>query len=65
MSALSTEWFKSSYSMQNGDCVEVRRTERGMAVRDSKEPAGPCIRLSPTAWSAFLSALRDGDERAL
>ncbi|WP_101255175.1 DUF397 domain-containing protein [Streptomyces barkulensis] len=64
MAAQHSGWFKSSYSGANGECVETLHTEVGMAVRDSKEPGGPCIRLSPTAWSAFLSTLRGGDERA-
>ncbi|CAL9502854.1 hypothetical protein SUDANB106_03499 [Streptomyces sp. enrichment culture] len=57
---------KSSYSSGSGECVEVAdNVAATVAVRDSKEPAGPCIRLSPAAWSSFLSTLRGGDERAL
>lgn len=58
---------KSSHSggQPDSQCVEVAdNVTATVAVRDSKEPGGPCIRLSPTAWSAFLSTLRGGDERA-
>ncbi|MBN3931159.1 DUF397 domain-containing protein [Streptomyces verrucosisporus] len=58
---------KSSHSggQPDSQCVEVAdNVATTVAVRDSKEPAGPCIRLSPTAWAAFLSTLRGGEERA-
>ena len=33
------EWWKSSYSGQDGNCVEVARNLPGLvAIRDSKEP---------------------------
>jgi hypothetical protein len=48
---------KSSYS--GGDagqqCVEVARNiPTVIAVRDSKAPDGPILRLTPTAWAAFI-----------
>ncbi|HZG02139.1 MAG TPA: DUF397 domain-containing protein [Streptomyces sp.] len=58
------EFRKSSYSSGSGECVEVAvNVPATVAVRDSKTPAGPCIRLSPGAWTAFLAALRG--ERAV
>ncbi|PRH79528.1 DUF397 domain-containing protein [Streptomyces solincola] len=48
-------WTKSSYSGANGACVEVRSpVVAEIAVRDSKEPAGPSITFLPTAWTAFV-----------
>ncbi|MFD8966040.1 DUF397 domain-containing protein [Streptomyces sp. NPDC059568] len=50
---------KSSYSNQTGECVEVALNVPGtVAVRDSKHPTGPHLRLSPTAWDAFRAGLR-------
>jgi hypothetical protein len=48
-------WRKSSYSGSDGqgDCVEVAFGGT-VAVRDSKNPAGPILTVSPTAWRAFL-----------
>ncbi|MFM9594639.1 DUF397 domain-containing protein [Streptomyces scabiei] len=51
---------KSSYSGAQGDCVEVALTSTGgRAIRDSKNPHGPLLHLSPTGWQAFLDATKD------
>lgn len=48
------EWRKSSYSGGgNGGCVEVAFQVEVVAVRDSKDSAGPVLRFSPTQWRAF------------
>jgi hypothetical protein len=52
-------WRKSSYSGdQGGDCVEIAQpvAEAGavVAVRDSKDPAGPVLTVGPAGFSAFL-----------
>ena len=49
-------WFKSSYSGSNdNDCVEVALTPATVLVRDSKDPEGPHLTLTPAAWSSFLA----------
>ncbi|MES4886597.1 DUF397 domain-containing protein [Streptomyces sp. NPDC096012] len=46
---------KSSYSAQQGDCVEVAPTaDHGRAVRDSKQPTGPLLTVSRETWQAFV-----------
>lgn len=51
-------WRKSSYSTDNGDCVEVGWWEpTEVAVRDSKSPDGPTLAFSTSRWQAFLGAL--------
>ena len=53
------DWFKSSYSSANGQCVECARTlAGGMAVRDSTHPATPPLTFSRTAWQLFTAALK-------
>ncbi|MFJ2116028.1 DUF397 domain-containing protein [Streptomyces sp. NPDC087850] len=50
---------KSSYSNPTGECVEVAlNVPHTVAVRDSKHPAGPVLRLAPTAWAAFARGVR-------
>ncbi|WP_406393070.1 DUF397 domain-containing protein [Streptomyces sp. NBC_00887] len=47
-------WFKSSYSGDQGECVEVAASPHAVHVRDSKDLTVPPLALSPAAWSAFL-----------
>jgi len=56
-------WRKSSYSGDTGgDCVEVARNLPGIvAVRDSKDQAGPVLAFTPTQWRAFVVGVRDGE----
>lgn len=51
-------WRKSTRSAGNGECVEVAVTAARVAVRDSKDPAGPVLRFGPEAWRDFTRALR-------
>jgi Domain of unknown function (DUF397) len=55
-------WRKSSYSgTDGGNCVEVGRHLRGIvAVRDSKDPDGPKLTLSPADWQAFTGSIKAG-----
>ena len=51
-------WHKSSYSGQDGNCVEVTRNLPGLvAVRDSKEPDGATLVVSREAWRAFIKSV--------
>ncbi|MEV7519191.1 DUF397 domain-containing protein [Streptomyces sp. NPDC091371] len=55
------EFVKSSYSDDKADseCVEVAMNVTGtVAVRDSKQTAGPVVRVTGTAWAAFAGAVR-------
>lgn len=49
---------KSSYSASGGECVEIAVNVPGaVAVRDSKDTAGPIVQVSPAAWAAFRSGV--------
>ncbi|MER6111788.1 DUF397 domain-containing protein [Streptomyces hirsutus] len=49
------EWIKSSYSSDDGpSCVEVATTPATIHVRDSKNPNGPRLALTPATWETFL-----------
>ncbi|MGH3398095.1 MAG: DUF397 domain-containing protein [Streptosporangiaceae bacterium] len=58
----SAIWRKSTFSGGNGgNCVEVARNlPNVVAVRDSKDPDGPKLTVTPSQWQAFLAGIRDG-----
>ena len=48
-------WRKSTYSDGGGgECLEVATCPHTIHVRDSKNPTGPRLTLSATAWADFL-----------
>jgi hypothetical protein len=51
------QWRKAIRSSSNGgNCVEVADNLPGVvAVRDSKDPAGPALTFGPAAWRAFVA----------
>ncbi|WP_422734904.1 DUF397 domain-containing protein [Micromonospora sp. WMMD558] len=59
MDLSSATWRKSSRSgSSGGNCVEVADNLPGMvAVRDSKDPAGPALTFPPAAWRTFVADL--------
>ncbi|ELP68217.1 DUF397 domain-containing protein [Streptomyces turgidiscabies] len=56
-SSLASEWFKSSYSQQNGECVEARRSATGIDIRDSKNMSGCVVTVGAAAWPTFLAGV--------
>ncbi|KQX55795.1 MULTISPECIES: DUF397 domain-containing protein [unclassified Streptomyces] len=55
---VALSWHKSSYSGGDGDdCVEVASCLSTVHVRDSKNPAGPQLALTPGTWTEFLARL--------
>ena len=49
------EWLKSSYSGQDGNCVEVARNlPELVAVRDSKEADGAKLVVTQETWRVFI-----------
>ncbi|MFF2656540.1 DUF397 domain-containing protein [Kitasatospora sp. NPDC058032] len=54
----AVQWRKSTYSNGQGDCVEVADGHAGIVpVRDSKDPDGPTLTFTTTAWQSFLTAI--------
>lgn len=55
-------WFKSSYSDNGGNCIEVATNllpAHGIVpVRDSKAPAGPVLDFPADAFSAFVNGVK-------
>jgi hypothetical protein len=55
-------WRKSSYSDDQGECVEIAMSDSVVGVRDSKNAAGPLLTFTDSTWQAFLPSTVD--ERA-
>ncbi|MGW0711168.1 DUF397 domain-containing protein [Streptomyces sp. NPDC002643] len=56
-------WRRSSRSAGLANCVETARPGSGhwaglVAVRDSKNTAGPALLFAPEAWEGFITTLR-------
>jgi hypothetical protein len=58
-------WRKSTLSGNLGNCVEVAMLGGGgIAVRNSRHPAGPALVFTPAEWVAFVGGVQR-DEFAL
>lgn len=59
MELIGVVWRKSRRSGTQGECVEVADNLPGVVgVRDSKEPDGPALTFTPTAWRAFVEDVK-------
>jgi hypothetical protein len=60
----SPRWFKSSYSDNGGDCIEVAvnlvASQGIVPVRDSKRVDGPVLDVRTAAFSAFVAGVQAG-----
>lgn len=55
-------WRKSSASSPSGNCVELAGLPDGtVAVRNSRDPAGPALVYTRAEMTAFLRAARAGE----
>ncbi|MET8691704.1 DUF397 domain-containing protein [Streptomyces bauhiniae] len=65
MTTQSPLWFKSSYSNNGGQCIEVATNllpAHGVVpVRDSKVPAGSTLNLPAAAFSSFVTGVKNGN----
>ncbi|KOG51029.1 hypothetical protein ADK76_37820 [Streptomyces griseoflavus] len=53
-------WRRSSRSTGMNNCVETARIGPGLlAVRDSKNTAGPALLFTSAAWTSFVGGLAD------
>ncbi|MFE1150843.1 DUF397 domain-containing protein [Streptomyces albidoflavus] len=68
MTTESPRWFKSSYSSNGGDCVEVAAnlapTHGIVPVRDSKVQSGPVLTVPAAAFSSFVAGVKAGTFRS-
>ncbi|MFF3735364.1 DUF397 domain-containing protein [Streptomyces sp. NPDC002476] len=61
----SPHWFKSSYSNNGGNCVEVAANLAAahgiVPVRDSKNPNGPVLNTTTDAFASFVTGIKSGE----
>jgi hypothetical protein len=55
---VDARWWKSSYSGEGQDCVEVRTAVDAVDVRDTKDRQGGQLALSAATWQAAIDRLR-------
>ncbi|MFD7865809.1 DUF397 domain-containing protein [Streptomyces sp. NPDC057682] len=63
MTTESPRWYTSSYSDNGGACVQVAinlAATGTVPVRDSKNPTGPTLALTPAAYSVFVMDIKLG-----
>ena len=51
-------WRTSTRSSANGQCVEVAAFDSQIAVRDSKDPHGPVLTVTPDGWASLTARVR-------
>lgn len=57
---LGPAWRTSTRSGSSGECVRARHRPDGVDIGDSKNPHGPSLTVSATAWTALTDALGHG-----
>lgn len=54
-------WYKSSYSSDTANCLEIAVLPATILVRDSKDPDGSTLSYTTASWRDFISGIRGGD----
>jgi Domain of unknown function (DUF397) len=55
-------WRKSTHSNGQANRAEVRPgSPAAVAIRDSKNPAGAVLTVTPGAWSSFTTIIKHGN----
>jgi len=56
------QWRKSTASNPSGNCVEIAALPDGsVAVRNSRDPAGPALVYTRAELGAFVAGAKDGE----
>lgn len=56
--AHALEWYKSSHSGANTNCVETASLDDIQVVRDSKNTDGPALVFPARSWEGFIMDLK-------
>ena len=52
--------WRKSLTSGTGNCVEIAFTDDSVLMRNSRNPHGPELSVSYSAWTAFLTGVRHG-----
>jgi len=63
VSPTNAGWRKSSYSSV-GNCVELRKQDGLVQLRDSKNPDGAILEFSPHVFRWFIAGAKGGEFRS-
>ncbi|MCF2529354.1 DUF397 domain-containing protein [Yinghuangia soli] len=55
------DWVKSTFSHQNGACVELAGIPGGVALRDSKDVGRPALCYTYDELAAFIAGVKAGE----
>ncbi|GHH87080.1 DUF397 domain-containing protein [Streptomyces capitiformicae] len=55
----ATDWFKSSYSAADNECVEVSHAAQRVGIRDSKAIDRRGFTVGSDAFAAFVASLKN------
>lgn len=58
---LDQSWRKSTRSGSNGQCVEARRMDDTIQLRDSKDRSGPVLSFTLGEWTAFTAGVKGAE----
>jgi hypothetical protein len=62
MSSESVEWIKAESPGEDGPCVEMRRVDGMIQVRDGRDrDGGPVLTFTPGEWDAWLDGAKKGE----
>jgi Domain of unknown function (DUF397) len=56
----ATPWIKATASGTGSQCIELRRSGDAVQVRNSKDPSGPILDLTPQGLRAWLEDAKRG-----
>jgi hypothetical protein len=57
----TSPWIKAAASASAGQCVELRRHDGAVDVRDSKDPDGPVLHFTRAVFAAWLDGAKRGE----
>lgn len=64
MTTETPRWFKSSYSENGGQCIEVATnlvaSRTVVPVRDSKNVTGPVLNVAAASFASFVTGVKAG-----